>query len=84
MCKLNLHPIPPLISNCSLLTSSSSSTSTAEANLRANSQRIAIDTGRRVGKWYTVREEGGDRPASLSLVRSVPARGEGKTPFLEY
>ena len=38
--------------------------------------RIAIDTGRRVGKWYTVREEGGDRPASLTFCEERKAFGE--------
>ena len=38
--------------------------------------RIAIDTGRRVGKWYTVREEGSDRPASLTPCEERKAFGE--------
>ena len=39
-------------------------------------QRIAIDTGRRVGKWYTVKEEGGERAAALTPCESRKAFGE--------
>jgi DNA polymerase epsilon subunit 1 len=39
-------------------------------------QRIAIDTGRRVGKWYTVREEGGERAPSLTPCEERKAFGE--------
>ena len=38
--------------------------------------RVAIDTDRRVGLWYTIREEGGDRPSTMTRCEERKAFGE--------
>eukprot|EP00900_Chrysochromulina_parva_P027266 jgi/Chrpa1/9173/Chrysochromulina_OHIO_Genome00022984-RA len=39
-------------------------------------QRVAIDTGRRVGKWYYVRDYGRDQPPTLTFCAEREAFGE--------